>query len=1198
MPFCSSGGISSFMYLKSIEIHGFKSFANKIVFQFHNGITGIVGPNGSGKSNVADAVRWVLGEQRIKQLRGASMQDVIFSGTELRKPLGYAYVAITLDNSDHQLAIDYNEVTVARRIYRSGESEYLLNGTPCRLKDVNELFYDTGIGKEGYSIIGQGQIDKILSGKPEERRELFDEAAGIVKFKRRKLAAQKKLEDEQQNLVRVNDILSELEKQIGPLEKQSETAKVYLKKKEELKTLDVNMFLLENQRLQEQLKGAQEKYEIASEDLKNTSGQYESIKEEYERIEGQITLLDETIEKNRSALTDTSVLRGKLEGEINVLKEQIHSARNNEEHLKQRKETVLKEIEAKNQDKESILSDKGQIDEQAAGIEKKRDEAKEALTAVQSRIEELNNQIEGGKNTIIEALNARATIKSRLGRYDTMTEQVNIRKAELTSRILRMKSDEAQQEAALKSLNDEFEKINEEIRTLNEAVESKEEKLTLLRETLADKDKKLRNTQVSYHQEKSRLEALSNLTERYEGYGGSVKKVMERKEQEKGIIGVVADIIKVDKMYETAIETALGGNIQNIVTNDEETAKRMIGYLKQTKAGRATFLPLTSITHPQEFKNPESLKEKGVLGMADELVHVDEKYHNVAKAMLGRIVVVDQVDNAVKIARKFDYGIRMVTLEGELLVPGGAISGGAFKNNSNLLGRRREMEEMEARIKKYLKEVDTLLQEIEDTKKERNQLRLSLEEDKACLQKKFIEQNTARLNVIKAKERKEEASENSLELKNEEREIESQIQEIRLNKEEISRELQDSEALEKQTEGTIKECQVLLDEKRKEESENLARVNALEVEVEKMLQQQGFHQQNVDRINAELERSMAELSEIEEGLLGNTGEIEQKESNIRQIEETIQASHTTQSDTGKQLQEDIAKKEELSAKQKNFFKDREALSEKMTGLDKEVYRLNAQREKLQDMAESQINYMWDEYEITLSDAAGMRNEELTDLPAMKRDISALKDQIKKLGDVNVNAIEDYKNLMERYSFLKTQHDDLIEAEKTLEGIITELDTAMRKQFQEKFGEISREFDKVFKEMFGGGKGTLELMDDEDILEAGIRIIAQPPGKKLQNMMQLSGGEKALTAIALLFAIQNLKPSPFCLLDEIEAALDESNVSRFAKYLHKLTRHTQFIVITHRRGTMEQVDRLYGITMQEKGVSTLVSVNLIDKELDD
>ena len=389
-----------------------------------------------------------------------------------------------------------------------------------------------------------------------------------------------------------------------------------------------------------------------------------------------------------------------------------------------------------------------------------------------------------------------------------------------------------------------------------------------------------------------------------------------------------------------------------------------------------------------------------------------------------------------------------------------------------------------------------------------------------------------------------------------------------------------------------------MEEKRTEESEESAHVGTLDLEVEKMLQQQGFHQQNVDRINGEIDRFAEELSEIEDGLVKSSEDIKNKENNIAEIRQTIEASHTTQSDTEKQMQEDIAKKEELSARQKNFFKDREEMSERMTALDKEVYRLNAQKEKFKETLESQINYMWDEYEITLSDAASLRNEAMNDLTAMKKEIASLKEQIKKLGDVNVNAIEDFKNLMERYNFLKGQHDDLVEAEKTLEGIIEELDTAMRKQFQEKFGEISREFDKVFKEMFGGGKGTLELMEDEDILEAGIRIIAQPPGKKLQNMMQLSGGEKALTAIALLFAIQNLKPSPFCLLDEIEAALDESNVSRFAKYLHKLTKHTQFIVITHRRGTMEQVDRLYGITMQEKGVSTLVSVNLIDKELDD
>jgi len=1186
------------MYLKSIEIHGFKSFANKIVFKFHNGITGIVGPNGSGKSNVADAVRWVLGEQRIKQLRGSSMQDVIFSGTEMRKPLGYAYVAITLDNSDHELAIDYDEVTVARRIYRSGESEYLLNGTICRLKDVNELFYDTGIGKEGYSIIGQGQIDKILSGKPEERRELFDEAAGIVKFKRRKVAAQKKLEDEKQNLVRVSDILSELEKQIGPLEKQSEVAKVYLKKKEELKTLDVNVFLLENNRLQEQLKSADEKYTIANNDLETTSEQYEKIKEEYEQIQGQIEMLDESIEQSRSMLTDTSVLRGKLEGEINVLKEQIKSARSNEEHFMSRKEAVQKEIDAKTGDKAGILEDKNVIDVQVAEIEKSRNEAKELLLAVQNKIEELNNNIESGKNTIIDALNSRATIKSKLGRYDSMTEQINIRKAELTSRLLRVKSDEAQQEAVMKQLQGEFEKINEDIRTLNDTITSKEEKLSLMKEELAGKDQKLRDTQVNYHQEKSKLEALSNLTERYEGYGGSVKKVMEQKEKEKGIIGVVADIIKVAPKYETAIETALGGNIQNIVTDDEETAKRMIAFLKQNKGGRATFLPLTSITNPQEFKNPEALEETGVIGMADELVDIEDKYRNVAKAMLGRIVVVDHVDNAVKIARKFDYGIRMVTLEGELLVPGGAISGGAFKNNSNLLGRRREMEELEEKIKKFLKEIDAILVDIEETKEQRNKLRISIENDKSELQKKFIEQNTARLNVIKAQERKEEASEGSMELKAEEREIENQIQEILLSKESIQKELADSEALEKQVELQIKEFQEQLEDKRVEESEQLAHVASWDVEVEKMLQQQGFHQQNVDRINGEIERFASELSEIEDGLSKCHEDIENKENNISEIQQTILASHTTQSDAEIKLKEDIAKKEELSAKQKNFFADRESLAERMTALDKEVYRLNAQKEKFQEMLENQINYMWDEYEITLSDASSLRNEEMMDLSAMKKEISSLKDQIKKLGDVNVNAIEDYKNLMERYGFLKTQHDDLVEAEKTLEGIIEELDIAMRKQFNEKFAEISKEFDKVFKEMFGGGKGTLELMEDEDILEAGIRIIAQPPGKKLQNMMQLSGGEKALTAIALLFAIQNLKPSPFCLLDEIEAALDESNVSRFARYLHKLTKNTQFIVITHRRGTMEQVDRLYGITMQEKGVSALVSVNLIDKELDD
>ncbi len=1186
------------MYLKSIEVQGFKSFANKITFKFHNGITGIVGPNGSGKSNVADAVRWVLGEQKVKQLRGASMQDVIFSGTEMRKPLGYAYVAITLDNRDRQLSIDFEEVTVARRLYRSGESEYMINNSPCRLKDVYELFYDTGIGKEGYSIIGQGQIDKILSGKPEERRELFDEAAGIVKFKRRKAASVKKLESEQQNLLRVSDILAELEKQTGPLERQSEKARIYLKKKEELKTLDVNMFLLDNRQVNEQLVKVEENYRTASRDLAQTTEKYEHIKTEYEEIQQEVERLGAEIEKAHAELTDTSAIRGKLEGEIGILREQIHSVEGNKEHLLNRLAAVEADIAEKSSDKSGIMTQKASIDEQVAKLETARDEARERLEEVHAQMEQLNTEIENAKNVIMQALNDRADTRSRMERFDTMLEQTQIRKAELTSRLVRVKSDEAEADQLVAELEDQFEETNKKVTQLNEKQAAAEKRLLEIKGLLTEDNRVLQETKEKYHQEKSRLDALNNLTERYEGYGGSVKMVMEQKKTEKGIVGVVADIIKVEKKYETAIETALGGNIQNIVTEEEDTAKRMIAFLKKHKYGRATFLPLTSIRHPQEFKNQDVLKEAGVIGMADKLVRIDEKYRNVAKAMLGRIVVVDDVNHALAIAKKYAYGVRMVTLEGELLVPGGAISGGAFKNNSNLLGRRRELEELGKKVKELSEKTESLEREIQNIREERNKLRVQSETLRVTLQNAFIEQNTIRLNLEAAKEKKEETANGFGDLKTEEAQIEETFKEIETGKEEIRKKLQASEALEQEENAKIGACQKKLEELRTLESDYAAKAAEWDVEVEKMLQKQEFGQQNVDRIDAEIERHRKEKQEIEESMAAGAEEAERKRHNIEEIRLTIEASQKAQSDAEKKLQEDTQQRELLSEKQKTFFDRREELSGQMTGLDKEVYRLNAQKEKLEESIETQINYMWNEYEITLSDAASLRKEELTDLAEMKRDIAALKDQIKKLGDVNVNAIEDYKNIMERYTFLKGQHDDLIEAEKTLEHIITELDTAMRRQFQEKFKEIAGEFDKVFKELFGGGKGTLELMEDEDILEAGIRIIAQPPGKKLQNMMQLSGGEKALTAIALLFAIQNLKPSPFCLLDEIEAALDENNVTRFANYLHKLTKNTQFIVITHRRGTMEKADQLYGITMQEKGVSALVSVDLIDKELDD
>ena len=1185
------------MYLKSIEIQGFKSFANKINFQFHNGITGIVGPNGSGKSNVADAVRWVLGEQRSKQLRGGSMQDVIFAGTELRKPLSYAYVAITLDNADHHLPIDYNEVTIARRLYRSGESEYLINGSVCRLKDVNELFYDTGIGKEGYSIIGQGQIDKILSGKPEERRELFDEAAGIVKFKKRKNTAMKKLEEEKANLVRVTDILSELEKQIGPLERQSEKAKIYLKKKEALRTLDVNCFLLEHERLNKELHSVEEKYQIASAQFAEANAQYENIKSEYDATTQAIEACEATIEENRNLLSESSVLRGKLEGQINVYKEQIHSAENNEQHFHTRKESVEKEIAAKEAEKAELLKDKAKIDATVADITKVRDEAQANLDAILAQIADVTNQIEAQKNAIIEGLNQRATIKSKLSRFDSVVEQTQIRKAEISSRMLRAKSDEAKQKETIEALEKEFEDISTAIREMEEAVATKEFDLNEFRKELTACDEKLRSTQEQYHKEQSRLEALANMTERYEGYGGAVKCVMEQKDREKGIIGVVADILKTDARYETAIETALGASIQNIVTDNEDVAKRMIALLKREKAGRATFLPLTSIKNSQEFKNTECLSEPGVIGLADSLVHIDEAYRSVAHSLLGRIVVVDHIDHAVWIARKYKYTIRMVTLEGEMLVPGGAMSGGAFKNNSNLLGRRREMEAIEQNIKALADRIEEINREIEEKKTTRNHFRMEVETMKAELQMKFIEQNTARLNVTAALERKEEALADAGELTQEIQDIEQKLQEISAEKDAVLEELKASEEAERAADALGLELQARLLELGVTEEEEADKVKEWDMKVRSFMQTLEFHEQNVNRIQGEIDRFARELEEIEVSIEASRKDVVDKLAAIDELTASIKHSENVLDEAQVKLKEAMAKKELLSGKQKKFFDNREEMAQQISNLDKEVYRLNAQREKLEESVENQINYMWNEYEITLTDALALANPEMTDLSAMKKEIIEIKSEIKKLGDVNVNAIEDYKNLMERYTFLKTQHDDLVEAEKTLEGIIEELDAAMRKQFKEKFADIAREFDKVFKELFGGGKGTLELQEEEDILEAGIRIIAQPPGKKLQNMMQLSGGEKALTAISLLFAIQNLKPSPFCLLDEIEAALDESNVGRYAKYLHKLTKHTQFIVITHRRGTMEEADRLYGITMQEKGVSALVSVNLVEQDLE-
>ena len=1185
------------MYLKSIEVQGFKSFANKIKFDFHNGITGIVGPNGSGKSNVADAVRWVLGEQRVKQLRGGSMQDVIFSGTENRKPLSYASVAITLDNSDHQLPVDYEEVTVTRKLYRSGESEYLINGAGCRLKDINEMFYDTGIGKEGYSIIGQGQIDKILSGKPEERRELFDEAAGIVKFKRRKNLSVRKLDEERQNLTRVNDILSELEKQIGPLKRQSEVAREYLKKKEELKTYDINMFLLETERIKEQIRDLDSKYQIASDELEEANVRYEEMKTEYEAIEEEVDSIDFSIEKAKSQLNETTLLKQQLEGQINVLKEQINTVRMNDEHYDNRLSTIRVEIETRQAQRAELAREQTSVRARLAEVAKSDAQAKEALVDVQSRIASDTAQIEQSKAEIIELLNNRASTKAKIQHYATTQEQITTRKSELGRLILEVSSDAEKQNEVLAAYEEELQQISRRIHAYTEQIGTNEQEIDKLQQELSGKQEQLRIGQTAYHRESSRLESLKNITERYDGYGNSIRRVMSNKDREKGLIGVVADIIKVEKEYEIAVETALGGNIQNIVTDNEETAKRMIGYLKQNKFGRATFLPLTSMHGGGGIRQQEALKEPGVIGLASTLVQVEARFMGLAEQLLGRTIVVDNIDNGIRLARKYKQSLRLVTLEGELMNPGGSMTGGAFKNSSNLLSRRREIEEFEKTVRMLKKEMDDCEQSVNEIKAKRTSCYSAIDEIQQKLRRASVKENTAKMNAEQVQNRQREAKLRCEGYLKEQEGLELRLREILDNEDSIQMELETSEALEKELNNRIGELQESLESDKEKETVQLRHSEEVHLAYASLEQQNAFILENITRIQEETEKFEIELKELDINKGNASEEIQEKEDKIQDLRETIENSKELFEEINTEIKSQVAKREELNQKHKAFLGKREELSRHMSELDKECFRLSSRRESYEEASEKQINYMWDEYELTYNHAMELRNENLTDLSYMKRQIQALKGEIKKLGSVNVNAIDDYKSVSERYEFLKGQHDDLVEAEATLMKIIDELDAAMRKQFEEQFALISKEFDIVFKQLFGGGKGTLELMEDEDILEAGIRIIAQPPGKKLQNMMQLSGGEKALTAISLLFAIQNLKPSPFCLLDEIEAALDDNNVVRFAQYLHKLTRNTQFIVITHRRGTMTSADRLYGITMQEKGVSTLVSVDLLEDELE-
>ena len=1184
------------MYLKRIEMHGFKSFANKMLFDFHEGITGIVGPNGSGKSNVSDAVRWVLGEQSARQLRGGNMQDVIFAGTETRKPQSFAAVSITFDNTDHALDTEFEEVTVTRRLYRSGESEYKINNQTVRLRDIHELFYDTGIGKEGYSIIGQGQIERIISGKPDERRELFDEAAGIVKFKRRKNATLKKLNEEQANLLRVNDILSEISGRLGPLKKQSEVAKIYLDKRETLRELDVNLFLIDSERIGKELKEVEGKVRITDDQIGLVTGELEKTKEEYRLVDNEIAELDDSIKDLTERGSRNRIMQQQLKGQIDLLNEQINAVKQNSEHFLGRRTVIGEERAKKTAEKTEMNEELKRLEKSFASMRRVQRTEEDALSKTDRSLAGVNEEINRNKNDIIGLLNGRTNVKGKMQRYDAMLEQIAIRKSELDKRMLRFTEEETEAEDRKKKSEENLKGIREHIAHLRDESSALENQVAELQSRIADENRELDNLQRDFHRDSSRLDSLRTINEHYEGYGNAIRKVMEQKGRNPGIHGVVADLISTERKYEVAIETALGGSIRNIVTDNENTAKYLIEFLKMNHFGRATFLPLTNVKSKRGFDRKDALKEEGVIGIASDLVTCDELYEDLRRQLLGRTLVVDTIDHAIRIGRKYNHSLYMVTLQGESFSPGGSITGGAFRNKENLLGRKREIEELEESVKSLRKAMEKSQALIDEKRDERNRLRDEIVRIGGRIHGESIRENTAEMSRKQADDQIRMNHLDRSALDRENKEIERQIGKINDSSSSIHRELLESERAERRISQHITELEQSAAKLMGERERQAASVEKIHVEAASLEQNRGFLKANIERIESEIASLDEEDAGITESLESGVSEADEKRAAIEKIKETITAAEKEAEEDSEKLAGMHKRREELSVRHRSSFSKRDELSDTLSKLDKESFRLHSQKEKMEETLENSVTHLWEEYELTPNQAKKYRSEGHTDRAEMKRALSKIRDEIKKLGHVNVNAIEEYKELIERHTFMSTQHADLVESEKTLMKIIDELDIGMRKQFNEKFSEINRQFDKAFRALFGGGKGRLEIDRETDVLEAAITIVAEPPGKKLQNMMQLSGGEKSLTAIALLFAIQNMKPSPFALLDEIEAALDDNNVTRFAEYLHKLTRNTQFIIITHRRGTMAACDRLYGITMQEKGVSTLVSVNLIEDKL--
>lgn len=1181
------------MYLKRLELQGFKSFADKTILEFKPGITSVIGPNGSGKSNISDAIRWVLGEQSMKSLRGAKSEDIIFAGTQSRKSLGFAEVSIVIDNSDAKLPIEYSEVTVTRKLYRNGETGYFINKTPCRLKDILELFMDTGIGKDGYSIIGQGKIDEILSNKSEDRRHIFEEAAGIVKYRTRKQESEKKMEQTKLNLLRINDILTEIEGNIEPLKAQSEKAKQYLNLREELKNIEVGLFVYNINTYKEKLEQIIKDEEIMTAQRNTENEKLTSIQSLKDSLKQELDEITTQIEQMQNIGFESTNKIEKINSEIGISKERIQNNIANKERLESEIQELktrigeLQEEEKQRQEKKAnLFQNKEKFEEELKQKETELAKLTKTLSDKELEIEAKKQKIETNTDKKYEVL---ADINTQEANYENLEKRKKTLKIELENIISELDSTRDNKQELSKKFYEIQSKRNIVSNNLQQETTEKESCMNKIK----DFEEEINKLNYQMNMKDARHKFLLETEKEKEGYIKSVKELLldcdKNSQLKKGMHGVLANLISVNKEYELAIEMCLGQALQNVVTETEEDAKKLVEHLRNNNLGRASFLPISSI-RGKRIENVISNGMKGVIGIASDLVKCDKKYTQIVLNLLGRTVVVEDMNIGISLAKMNNYSFRIVTLKGDVISSSGSITGGSVATKTvNILGRSREIEELEKEIKKLSKKIEEItlqkqkylesiteviekvaglekeLQDIEIVYAAENQKMVSIEENIYKLEQRRDKLKEEELSINKQKEESIKQKEEK------EQEVEKLNSEIKS----LSEEVEQFATVNKDNQKYIDDLNFDITNLKISVSSFIESEASIEEFVERIRQEILNNNNNIENKNNTLNQAIKENAELQTKIDNLNSEIEQIKAEVNNSSENIEKL--------KQLR---TEKNELLDKKEEEITNQFSILE---GLKEQIVKMDFKKTKLEQDIEQLINTLWNEYEITPNNAGEYKKP--NNIAQAQKEVSSIREKIKDLGSINIDSIEEYKKISERYDFMCEQRLDLENTVAKLRKVISEMTQTMEQQFKEKFEIINKNFNEVFIELFGGGKAELILTDEDNVLECGIDIRVQPTGKKLQNMMLLSGGEKAFTAIALLFAILKINPAPFCILDEIEAALDDVNVYRFAEYLKKFSQASQFLVITHRKGTMEVADTVYGVTMEENGISKLLSMKL-------